>query len=326
MQELRCARCGREGPEAHAFGAAWARAAAAVDDSLPNLLAEAWLGVDICPQCQTEPEKVLAAERIAAATLAAITSLADRGVDPHSEENPVITFAMRIQEALLGRIPPGHDHRERDDERDDENVEDGTKADDQAPPTSAKTFDVAITGAFLTGCALQVDIDNYEAVQRDLTSALTGQQEGAGWSSACAEVATGTYASGGGFTTNVPLVLVCRTGEETLEYTRTILDDQAKRAHDWQQERIPGWILDPTGIRIEVYDVGVGVIDGTFNVTAPTSTQTGEFAAGIKEIVELHVDEKGRDRSALAGDFAGCAWKRLPISAPPSIAARRRRS
>lgn len=103
MQELRCARCGREGPETQEFGAAWARTAASMDDSLPNLLADAWLNVDLCPACQTAPEQDLAARRIAEATQAAVAALAENGVDPHPKEKLVIDLTMRIQEALLGR-------------------------------------------------------------------------------------------------------------------------------------------------------------------------------------------------------------------------------
>ena len=297
--QLRCARCGREGPDANAFGAAWARAAAGVDESLPGLLAEAWVnadGADVCPQCQDESDRRLAAERIAAVTQAAVISDADRGVQPSPGENAAITLAMRLREALLGRSEPSRDDRGA--------VVALEHINEHPAATVGRIFDVAVTGAFLTGCPLRVDLNNYAKVQADLAAALTDTSAGPGWSSSHGEdKGRGTYASGGGFSTNVPLVLVSRAGPETLEHTRTILDDQTKRGHDWVRERAPDWTLTPTGMRIEVYDVGVGVIDGTFSVKVPPDTVTDNFATGFKEIVQLHIDEQGRDFSAIASTF-----------------------
>jgi hypothetical protein len=129
-------------------------------------------------------------------------------------------------------------------------------------------FEVAFTGPFLTGQPLQVRISDYSRFQAELSDQLNRTSEG--WDyKGIKWRGVESYGSGGGYTTLVPLVLIRREGDilkrRLSELQRTRPDSEQM----WLHHAIEGWEWKLRTVKIELYDLGVGVITGVYDVRAP---------------------------------------------------------
>jgi len=167
-------------------------------------------------------------------------------------------------------------------------------------------FEVALTGAFLTGTPLRVPISGYERFQADLCEQLRVNHhwgvDGFRWRG------VETYGGGGGYTNLVPLVLLRREGEEL----RTLLEDALRLRPEtelnWLHRALDGWSWELLSLRIEIYDLGIGTITGVYSVDVPDGTdvtriyRTLDAAGGLRR----HPDLGGR--SPLAESFEALTY------------------
>ena len=283
MSGLRCARCGRlEPPQEAVDGVA--------EDPLIALLGGALAsidGEDICPRHQTPAERRDLARRIVSAIETDIKRSTE--LDPSPVEPGLAVFAMQLREALAAA----------------EKANARPSASGSVASSSLGShihLDVAITGAFMTGYPLRIGIGEYDSVQRELATKLS-ENTGAGWTTGAAELPTGSYHSGGGFSDVIPLVLVCRSGVDLLTRTREILDRRPAPEQDWLKHRTEGWTVEPRSMRIEVYDLGVAVINGTFAVEVPAAVPLQAVARRLKEMVWLRPDDVDNVSSPITGMF-----------------------
>jgi hypothetical protein len=91
----------------------------------------------------------------------------------------------------------------------------------------------------------------------------------------------------------LPLVLVRREGLDTLKRLVNILHDRPEVEQTWLSRFTEGWTILPMSIRIDVYDLGMAVMEGTFSVSAPSQLTLQEIAAVLKRLVWLRTDEQG---------------------------------
>ena len=160
-------------------------------------------------------------------------------------------------------------------------------------PVSGTELSVAITGAFLTGHPLRIRIGEYDQVQADLSRELA-RYEDHGWSiNADHWRQHGTYHSGGGFARMLPLILARRSGPDALARTIEILQSRPATERVWFEEQTLGWTLRPISMRVDVYDLGMAVIDATFAVRAPAHLSLEQIALVLKSLVWLKPDPAG---------------------------------
>lgn len=136
-------------------------------------------------------------------------------------------------------------------------------------------------------------IDEYAQIQGDLYRELArhGVQ---GWSiNSDHWHQDGTYHSGGGFTSMLPLILARRDGPDALACTTAILRDRPASEHDWLANHTDGWTLTPTSMRIDIYDLGMAVMNGTFTVRAPKELGLRTIASVLKQVVWLKPGQSG---------------------------------
>lgn len=152
-------------------------------------------------------------------------------------------------------------------------------------------FQVVVTGAFSTGMPLHVRLADYAEFQarvgRRLEAHASGgwRRDGARWQG------VRSYGkSGGGYSNLVPLVLIQRQGD-ALVAARHGLDSGAVLDLDGE-----GWSWDLAGIEIQIYDLGVGVVAGTYDVTAPTELESLDIAAAVYGRTTLEPGDDGRPR------------------------------
>jgi hypothetical protein len=129
-------------------------------------------------------------------------------------------------------------------------------------------FEVAFTGPFLTGQALKVTISDYERLQRDLGAELAATSDG--WDHE--EIkwrGVESYGSGGGYTSLVPLVLIRRQGPALMRRLEELQRSRPGPEQEWLRGATAGWGWQLRSLRIDLYDFGVGVVTGTYDVTAP---------------------------------------------------------
>jgi hypothetical protein len=266
MSDMQCARCDRMEPPQEAVDGA-------EEDSLIPLLGGAWASIDgegVCPQHQTPAERRDLASQIVAAVEKEIDRNAE--LDPSPVEPGLVLYAMQLREALAA-ADKNHLH-----------------------------LDVAITGAFLTGCPMRIGVRDYVDVQRKLATKLSERTQ-LDWMTSVEQRREGTYESGGGFSDQLPLVLVSCDGAAALARAKAVLRARPKDEQDWLDGRTQGWIVKPSSMRIEVYDLGVAVINGTFGVDLPAEETLDAAARKLKEIVWLRPEGADEIRSPIAEMF-----------------------
>jgi hypothetical protein len=161
-------------------------------------------------------------------------------------------------------------------------------------------FEVAFTGPFLTGQPLQVTISDYERLQRAMAAELNRFSpgwEGPVWRN------VETYGSGGGYTEHVPLVLLCRRGEELKARLEELSESRPDAERRWLRETTAGWNWRLRELKIELYDFGVGVVNGTYDVTAPLRLRAEEIRYRAESVARLLQDEAAVERSPVAAAY-----------------------
>lgn len=93
---------------------------------------------------------------------------------------------------------------------------------------------------------------------------------------------------GGGYSNLVPLVLVQREGERLTGELRE------REAPLREVLDAAGWTWEVRDLRVQLYDLGVGVIVGTYEVVAPAGQPPAEVARQVREWSNLTRDEDGR--------------------------------
>lgn len=188
-----------------------------------------------------------------------------------------------------------------------------------------RSFEVALTGPFLTGRPLQVRIGNYSNLQHRLGDELAKASEG--WDyEGIKWRGVESYGSGGGYTSLVPRVLIRRLGEPLALRLEELQRQRPEAERRWLAEATRGWTWKLRSLRIELYDFGVGVVNGTYDVSAPpwlsaaatrrtteaVARLLGDPAIGVRSPVAASYDALTRETVALFGDaVARCAGAEL---------------
>jgi hypothetical protein len=165
-------------------------------------------------------------------------------------------------------------------------------------------FEVVLTGAFLTGQPLQVRVADYCRVQQTLGEGLK-QRPGEGWEYEPLrwhDIA-GSYDGGGGYPSLVPLVLLRRTGGELktlVEQAQTARPDDERA---WLDATMAGWTWRLRSITVEVFDFGVGVIEGRYEVAAPPLLGVHETRRAVAAVSRLKPDPAAGIRSPIAASY-----------------------
>jgi hypothetical protein len=163
-----------------------------------------------------------------------------------------------------------------------------------------------MTAAFLTGCPIDARLKTYDRLQEALDAQFrTGS--GQGWTIDRDHWTRSSYRSGGGFSSLLPLVLARRTGDEALNRFTVMLASRPVAERDLLARRAPGWTLTPCSVRIDVYDLGMAVMNGTFEVEAPRGVTLQGAARALKQVVWLQPDDETETVTSVAAAFAELA-------------------
>jgi hypothetical protein len=162
-------------------------------------------------------------------------------------------------------------------------------------------FEVALTGPFLTGQPLAVTIANYGHLQHEIGAAL-GKADG--WDYEGIEwQGVESYGSGGGYTSLVPLVLIRREGAPVERRLEEIERGRPTAEHEWLRAATSGWRWDLRGLRIDLYDFGVGVVTGTYDVRAPARLGAEATRRQAEAVGRLLCDPASDLRSPVAAAY-----------------------
>jgi hypothetical protein len=232
------------------------------------------------------------AERIISTIEAATLQNIAADADPTPPEAAVIAYAMGLRERLEAPPPDLLD------------VAEPANANGDAGGVELR---VAVTSAFLTGRPLRVHISEYEAIQANLTRALGGLADPCWSTDADPHRGDGTYVSGGGFTNMLPLVIARRDGADLLDRAIALLQERPEPEQTWLARTTNGWSLTPSSITIDIYDLGMAVMNGTFTVRAPRHLGLDEIARTLKRIVWLRPDTRAGVRSPISEMFGALA-------------------
>lgn len=110
----------------------------------------------------------------------------------------------------------------------------------------------------------------------------------------------GTYHSGGGFTKMLPLILARRGGALLLDNLTALLRTRPEDERTWLEERTLGWKLEPRSVRVDIYDLGVAVMNVTFSANLLDKVQPAEAARALKELVWLKPNAESGVESPIA--------------------------
>jgi len=91
----------------------------------------------------------------------------------------------------------------------------------------------------------------------------------------------------------LPLIVARRDGPDALTRTLAILQDRPAAEHEWLAGHTKDWTITPASMRIDIYDLGVAVMNGTFTVRAPKRLDLGTIARVLKQVVWLRPDRSG---------------------------------
>lgn len=162
-------------------------------------------------------------------------------------------------------------------------------------------FEVAFTGPFLTGQPLQVRISDYSQFQAELSDSLNRTSEG--WDyKGIKWRGVESYGSGGGYTTLVPLVLICREGDILKRRLSELQRSRPDVEQMWLHNAIEGWEWKLRTVKIELYDLGVGTITGVYEVKAPLWLGVEETRKIAESVARLTVPLTD-DRSPVAVSY-----------------------
>jgi hypothetical protein len=312
MPEIRCSRCERSRRPAEFQGFGELLATATSTDEFPFASLRAWGevdGVDVCPDCQMPAERRELAQRIVEMVEVA---LAERGSDPLPHEAALIAFALSLREDL-GRAPappgPGAGLPLRVQPHPPPPPPDPAPGSElvTARPRSL-SVEVAVTGAFLTGRPLRVPVGGYDELQQRLVDALKTRVGDDTWSANIESWRQGgTYHSGGGFTSMLPLVLARRDGPAMLERWEHAVASTGASQRDWWRSLTKDWDVEAISLRVDIYDLGMAVLNLTLRVEADKAASLSDVAAKLKRAVWLKPDDDGGVESAVTSALRAIA-------------------
>jgi hypothetical protein len=165
-----------------------------------------------------------------------------------------------------------------------------------------RRFEVALTGPFLTGRPLQARIGDYSELQRRLGDELG--KSGAGWDHEGIKWrGVESYGSGGGYTSLVPRVLIRRQGEPLALRLEELLRQRPEAERKWLGEATRGWRWELRSLQIELYDFGVGVVNGTYDVSAPPWLSAAATRRTAEAVARLLSDPGIDVRSPVAASY-----------------------
>lgn len=143
---------------------------------------------------------------------------------------------------------------------------------------------------------MRVRIGDYAGLQRDLISALQHLDSRAWSVNSDHWRQDGTYHSGGGFTSMLPLVLARREGPTLVKQIHQILGNQPAPATASLDEHTQGWGITVDAARIDIYDLGMAVLNIMFEVRTPSDMSLQDAARSLKRLLWLKPDpQSGTD-------------------------------
>jgi hypothetical protein len=149
---------------------------------------------------------------------------------------------------------------------------------------------VAITGAFLTGRSFGSGREDRSLLQAELGRHLKSLP-GRTWEMDTVDSRQdGTYESGGGFATTLPLVLARRENGDMLTRVEAALRRRRDENDDWLIEETRRWRLTASSVQIEIYDLGIAVMDATLKVQLPRNASLPRVAQTLRRLVRLATD------------------------------------
>ena len=161
---------------------------------------------------------------------------------------------------------------------------------------------MALTGPFLTGQPLQVRIGDYPDLQRRLGDELGASGEG--WDhEGIRWRGVESYGSGGGYTSLVPRVLIRRCGDPLAVRLEELLGQRPEAEREWLAAATRGWRWELRSLQIELYDFGVGVVNGTYDVSAPLWLGAAETRRTAEAVARLLSDPAIEVRSPVAAAY-----------------------
>ncbi len=173
---------------------------------------------------------------------------------------------------------------------------------------SSLTFQIAVTAAFLTGRPLQVRVGEYDQLQRTLVEEL--QREDGTWSANIEPWRQGgTYHSGGGFANMLPLVLARRNGPAMLARWERAVRQRPPEEQEWLERLTVDWNLAVQSVRVDLYDLGMAIMNVTINVSPPAGFTLPATAQRLKQLVWLKPDPEAGTESAITGALRELAYE-----------------
>jgi hypothetical protein len=177
-----------------------------------------------------------------------------------------------------------------------------------------RRFEVAFTGPFLTGQPLRVTISDYSRLQRELGEELCATD--AGWDyEGIRWRGVESYGSGGGYTSLVPLVLIRREGGSLKTRLEELRCGRPEAEREWLRTTSGGWKWELRTLRIELYDLGVGVITGTYDVTAPARLSPEATRRTVESVGRLLRNPVTGLRSPVAASYDALARETVGLFA-----------
>jgi hypothetical protein len=101
----------------------------------------------------------------------------------------------------------------------------------------------------------------------------------------------------------LPLVLARRDGDAMLARGQAALRERPESELTWLAEQTPGWDLILRSLRIDVYDLGMAVMNATFLVRLPSDTNLRLAARTLKAVAWLKPDPATHVESPVVAAF-----------------------
>lgn len=271
----RCTRCGRERPMATYGGASVGTGPPIAPGAVYEGTWAWFVGGDVCPTCQTPDEQREAVSRAAAAVQAEIARRMAAGTAPDPFEPPLIEFVMTV-----GAHEPVPD-------TDEQFVGEPVRAgeDDSLSTSSRRHLSVAVTGAFYTGSSLSVQGSDVLSVREKLQSQL-----GISWRFKDLELTGGTFASGGGFSEDIPLIIARRDCTDQFPLMVDLLTS-GPTSPPGERPFHPLVSARSRALAIDLYDLGIGVLTAWVDVTALACAPLADTARAVKKLTFLRPTE-----------------------------------
>ncbi len=156
----------------------------------------------------------------------------------------------------------------------------------QNQPGDLQRLRVAVTGAFLTGHPLAVRLDSYDILRRQLGKTLKEPH----WQVEDLRGRPGTYASGGGFSEETPLVIARREGYDLLPVLRTALRQDGASLEEPLERFAPLIEATPGHFVVDVYDLGVAVMTAWLDIVVAGDVDLDTAARAVKRLSWLRAD------------------------------------